>query len=88
MHTLNAYSLLPRETIRKLPRIILTGAEELLIEQHRGLYSYDPTRIRIRATHALITVSGQKLTIIYFGVQDLLIHGSIHAIALESDQPC
>ena len=88
MQPLNIHALLPREITGKVPRIVLTGDEELLIEQHRGLYSYDPARIRIRSARALITVTGQKLSIVYFGTQDLLIHGSIFSIALESDQPC
>ena len=59
----------------------------MLVEQHKGLFSYDTDRIRIRTTRGLLTVTGEKLTIVYFGTQDLLISGKIFCMQLESDVP-
>lgn len=88
MRTFASLDLLPREAMGKLPRIVLTGNSELLIEQHKGLYSYDTALIRVRSARGLITVSGLHMTILYFGPDDLLISGTISGVTLESDQPC
>ncbi|MBQ6804153.1 MAG: YabP/YqfC family sporulation protein [Clostridia bacterium] len=66
-----------------MPRIILSGGEELLLEQHGGLFSYDSKCIRIRTGAGLLTVEGEKLVIEYFGVQDLMIRGKIHALRMD-----
>ncbi|MBR6524834.1 MAG: YabP/YqfC family sporulation protein [Clostridia bacterium] len=87
MRSISDLHLFPPEAISKTPRIVLTGDQELLIEQHKGLYSYDTDRIRIRTTRGLFTVTGEKLTIVYFGTQDLLISGKVSCMQLESDVP-
>ncbi|MBE5770428.1 MAG: YabP/YqfC family sporulation protein [Clostridia bacterium] len=74
---------LPPEIRRDVPRIILSGGEELLLEQHGGLFSYDSKCIRIRTGAGLLTVEGEKLVIEYFGVQDLMIRGKIHALRMD-----
>ena len=87
MRSISDLHLFPPETVAKMPRIVLTGDRELLVEQHKGLFSYDTDRIRIRTTRGLLTVTGEKLTIVYFGTQDLLISGKIFCMQLESDVP-
>lgn len=88
MRTYSDLHLLPLEATGKTPRIVLTGDCELLIEQHRGLYSYDVSQIRVRTSRGLVTVTGDKMTILYFGAHDLLISGRVKGILLESDQSC
>ena len=87
MRSISDLHLFPPETVGKMPRIVLTGDRELLVEQHKGLFSYDTDRIRIRTTRGLLTVTGEKLTIVYFGTQDLLISGKMFCMQLESDVP-
>ena len=74
---------LPPEIRRDVPRIILSGGEELLLEQHGGLFSYDSKCIRIRTGAGLLTGEGEKLVMEYFGVQDLMIRGKIHALRMD-----
>lgn len=65
------------------PRIVITGREEILIEQHRGLFSYETKCIRIRTGAGLITVKGEQMVIAFFGAQDLLIRGQIISVDLD-----
>ena len=67
----------------RLPRLVLIGREKLLIEQHRGLYSYETRCIRVRSRDGLIAVSGEKLIISFFGAEDMQIEGHVTGIALE-----
>ena len=66
--------------------MILSGREELLIEQHKGLFSYESQCIRIRTGRGIVTIHGENLVITYFGLQDLMIQGKIRALSMEEEQ--
>ncbi|MBQ9264241.1 MAG: YabP/YqfC family sporulation protein [Clostridia bacterium] len=82
MHLL---SFAPPQVRTDTPRTVLTGREELLIEQHTGLFSYETKCIRIRTKEGLWTVTGENLVIAYFGVQDMLIKGKIASVSISGD---
>ena len=67
-------------------RAVMTGQKEVLIEGHRGLFSYETDRIRVRSKNGIWTVSGQGLIIDYFGAQDLLIKGCVDSIAIDGEK--
>ena len=76
----------PPEVGKGAARIILTGREEVVIEGHKGLFSYETKCIRIRSKSGLVTVSGQDLIIDHLGVQDLLIHGKVEDVAVDGEK--
>lgn len=75
-----------RETGGGLSRLVLSGREQLIVEGHSGLFSYETKCIRIRTRDGLITVSGKDLIIEYFGLQDLMIRGQVEAIGLSREE--
>ena len=75
----------PREMAERESRALWTGRREVIIEGHRGLFSYEPRCIRVRCRQGLWTVTGEGLFIDHFGPEDLLIRGSVHAVALEGE---
>ena len=75
----------PAEVLRDTPRIVMTGREEVLVEQHGGLFSYESRCIRLRTRMGLLTVTGEGLYIDHFGPEDLLIRGKVHTVALEGE---
>lgn len=77
-------SILPPEA-RDLPRLILTGREEALIEGHCGLFSYETTCIRVRTEQGIWTVTGEKLLIVYFGAHDLKIRGRVDGVTIHGE---
>ena len=78
-------SLVPPEARSEAPRVVISGREQVLIEQHRGLFSYETNHIRVRTQAGLMTVAGAGLVISHFGPQDLLIQGEIASVALEKE---
>lgn len=78
-------SLVPPEARSEASRVVISGREQVLIEQHRGLFSYETSRIRVRTQAGLMTVAGTGLVISHFGPQDLLIQGEIASVALEKE---
>ena len=78
--------LFPAEVVKGQPRVVITGREELLLEGHGGLFSYETARIRVRTKAGLLTVTGEKLTIDYFGAEDLLIRGRVDGVVYGGEE--
>lgn len=76
-------SFAPPEARSETPRVVITGREEVLIEQHAGLFSYETKCIRVRTKAGLLAVTGKDLVISYFGMQDLLIRGRISGVQMD-----
>lgn len=78
-------AIAPQEMAERESRALWTGRREVIIEGHGGLFSYETRCIRVRCKQGLWTVTGEGLFIDHFGPEDLLIRGSVHAVALEGE---
>ena len=52
---------LPREVILDLPLISVTGREELIIENFKGILEYSDEKIRINTKSGIIKIIGKNL---------------------------
>ncbi len=77
--------LLSGQALRNAQRLVLTGRGELLIEGHAGLFSYETKCVRVRTEKGLCEVTGENLTIDFFGAEDLLIRGRIDGVRLDGE---
>ncbi|NLY51862.1 MAG: sporulation protein YqfC [Firmicutes bacterium] len=71
---------LPADVVLNLPRITITGNVQLLMENHKGIISYDPEKIRIRTQHGEVAITGTKLKIDSLFASEVRINGHIHGI--------
>ena len=78
---MNWERFVPSEAKSDAPRVTVTDRDEVLIEQHKGLFSYETKCIRVRTRTGVLTVTGQDLVIACFGAQDMLIRGRVQGIA-------
>ena len=67
------------------PRVVIFGREEVLVEGHGGLFSYETACIRIRAGEGMLTVTGEGLVIAFFGAEDLLIRGRVDGVSMGGE---
>ena len=77
--------IVPLERMEGESRALWTGRREVIIEGHRGLFSYETRCVRVRCRMGLWTVTGEGLFIDHFGPEDLLIRGAVRAVALEGE---
>lgn len=77
------FSFAPSNIQGNCPRVVVSGWEEVLIEEHKGLFSYESRCIRVRTGQGLLEITGEELIISYFGAQDLLIHGRVRGVKLQ-----
>ncbi len=71
---------LPKEVVLNLPLISLTGHEELLIENYKGIIEYTDERLRVNTSAGVIRVEGRGLYLKLITSESMTINGNIMKI--------
>ncbi len=74
---------LPAETAAGAPKITVTGASRVIIENHRGLLEYSDTLIEVGAGRFHVRVRGEGLLLRAMDSEILIISGTIFGVDLE-----
>ncbi len=74
---------LPSEIVLDLPRLVLTGRQRLLIENHRGIREYAKDLIRLGTPAGKLKITGADLEILVIDQEQVEIEGRIDHIEWE-----
>ena len=74
---------IPRELISDVPKITLTGRDNLLIENYKSLVEYEKDIIRINTSEGLLKLEGGELDIKTVTDEMMEISGKITSISYE-----
>ena len=74
---------LPAEVLAGTPRVTLTGAEQVLIENHRGILSYTGTEVEVDGGSLRIRIRGDGLLLRAMNGEMLLVAGHIFGVDVE-----
>ncbi len=77
---------LPEEVLMDLPRMILTGHEELYAENHRGILLYTHEHIRFVTRIGVVDVTGRNMELRSLAAEQLVISGELNEIRLEGKE--
>ncbi|MGM9979234.1 MAG: sporulation protein YqfC [Clostridium sp.] len=66
-----------------IPKIIITGKEEITIENHKGIVAFSEDEIKVSSKKGIIKIQGNNFEIFYMGSNSLTINGEIRAISYE-----
>ena len=75
---------LPPDLVYGSVLVSVTGQNELLIENYRGILEYNDEHIRIQAKDCRILVVGKQLEIEYYTNEEMKIRGLIEQILYEN----
>lgn len=75
---------LPDDIVFDLPRIIMLGNQQLLVENHRGIIEYTSSCIRINLSQGCLCVRGEKLTLGHLQKEQILIEGSVEELKYDT----
>ena len=75
---------LPPDLVYGSVLVSVTGQNELLIENYRGILEYKDEHIRIQAIDCRILVVGKQLEIEYYTNEEMKIRGLIEQILYEN----
>ncbi len=73
----SGWMTLPEDLALNLPKITLTGREDMVIENHRGIIECQPQRMRINLARGYLEITGQSLQIRSLCAEELQLVGTV-----------
>ena len=74
---------LPQEVYSNVPKIIITGFDELIIENFKGILEYEEFFVRINTHIGLININGYGLSLENMTDDDIKVKGKIESLDIE-----
>lgn len=68
---------LPKEIVLNMPKLVMLGNGDLIIENYKGIVEYDKDVIRINTTAGIIKVNGIEIYIKEITSENIMIYGNI-----------
>ena len=75
----------PKEVYSNEPKVVVTGFDELIIENFKGILEYEEFFVRINTYIGIININGYNLNLENMTDDDLKITGKIESIELEKN---
>ena len=74
---------LPKEVYSDEPKIVITGFDELIIENFKGILEYEEFFVRINTYIGIININGYNINLENLNNDDLKVKGKIESIEFE-----
>lgn len=74
---------MPKEIYSNEPKITITGFEELLIENYKGILEYEDYYIRISTHIGILNINGFNLKLKKMTEDDIKVMGKIESVDIE-----
>ena len=74
---------IPQEVYSNVPKIIITGFNEMIIENFKGILEYEDFYVRINTYIGIINVNGFDLKLENMSEDDIKITGKIESFDIE-----
>lgn len=74
---------LPRDVVLNFPKIIITGDNEITIENHKGIICFEDSEMKINSRVGAITIKGVGLEILFIGGDTITIGGKFKSVVYE-----
>ena len=73
----------PKEVYSNEPKLVITGFEELVIENFKGILEYEEFFVRINTHIGIININGYNLNLKNMTNDDIKVCGKIESIEFE-----
>ena len=73
----------PKEIMLDLPRITVTGDNEIDIENHKGIVVFEENEVKINSKVGFIVIKGSRFEILFIGGTTISISGNFKSITYE-----
>ena len=74
---------IPKEIYTNIPNFIITGFEDMIIENYKGILEYEDYFVRINTHIVIINIHGNNLKLEKMTEDNIKIIGKIEAIEIE-----
>ncbi len=76
---------IPKEITTNIPKIIISGFEEVLVENYKGVLEYEENFVKIASYIGIININGISLKLNQMKDDTVLIYGQIDSVTMEKD---
>lgn len=77
---------LPQEVCSDIPKIIITGFDEIIIENYKGILEYEEFFASISTHIGIVNINGYNINLEKMTNDDIKITGKIESVELERVQ--
>ena len=81
---INEFLEIPEEVYSNIPKITLTGFNELVLETYKGILEYEEMFASISTNIGIVNLSGTNINLEKMTNDDIRITGKIEKIELDS----
>ncbi len=74
---------MPQEVYTDTPKITITGFNEMIIENFKGILEYEDYYIRINTSLGIININGYELKLENMTNDDIKVNGKIESMDIE-----
>ena len=74
---------IPKEVYSNIPKLSVTGFEEMVIENYKGILEYEEFFVRISTHIGIININGYNLNLETMTNDDIKVTGKIESIEIE-----
>ena len=74
---------MPKEVCTDIPKIIITGFDEMIIENFKGILEYEEFFVRINTHIGNVNINGFNLNLENMTNDDIKVSGKIESIDIE-----
>ena len=83
MKRLDRFLEIPKEVCSNLPKITVTGFDEMIVENHKGILEYEEFFVKINTYIGVLNINGFSLKLENMTNDDIKINGKIESIDIE-----
>lgn len=74
---------MPKEVYSDIPKVIVTGFDEMIIENYKGILEYEEFFVRINTHIGIININGFNLNLENMTNDDIKVSGKIESMEIE-----
>ena len=74
---------MPQEVYTDMPKITITGFNEMIIENFKGILEYEDYYIRINTSLGIVNINGYELKLENMTNDDIKVNGKVESIEIE-----
>ena len=74
---------MPQEVYTDTPKITITGFNEIIIENFKGILEYEDYYIRVNTSLGIININGFELKLENMTNDDIKVNGKVESIDIE-----